>query len=165
MKLLFTRKTWYFLLIAAAALSLVNACSALGGMNFSFLDTIAFGVTGLACLFLAAEKGSTGAQRGAYFAAFAALLVSYLLFGYAGATRLTLAWLLLLWQEQRSGRPLQAQLRLVLFTEIVHAAVFVAGNAGLAAFSFWAQVLWVLLCAARAWAALVLYRTCGQNDN
>ena len=56
MKLKFTHKTWYFFLLCAAA-SMLNGFAVLGGMDFSFLEMVAFCITGITILFLAAEKG------------------------------------------------------------------------------------------------------------
>jgi len=55
MKLNFTRKTWYFFLLAAAAMSMLGGFAVLGGMDFSGLELIAFCINGIAVLFLAAE--------------------------------------------------------------------------------------------------------------
>ena len=41
MKLKFTRKTWYFFLLAAAAASMLNGFAVLSGMDFSFLEMVA----------------------------------------------------------------------------------------------------------------------------
>ena len=53
MKLKFTRKTWYFFLLAAAAVSMLGGFAVLGGMDFSALELVAFCLTGIAALFLA----------------------------------------------------------------------------------------------------------------
>ena len=58
MKLKFTRKTWYFFLLAAAAVSMLGGFAVLGGMDFSGLEMIVFCLTGIAVLFLAAQKGA-----------------------------------------------------------------------------------------------------------
>ena len=42
MKLKFTRKTWYFFLLAAAAVSMLGGFAVLGGMDFSALELVAF---------------------------------------------------------------------------------------------------------------------------
>ena len=42
MKLKFTRKTWYFFLLAAAAVSMLGGFAVLGGMDFSGLEMIVF---------------------------------------------------------------------------------------------------------------------------
>ena len=42
MKLKFTRKTWYFFLLAAAAMSMLGGFAVLGGMDFSGLELIVF---------------------------------------------------------------------------------------------------------------------------
>ena len=46
MKLKFTRKTWYFFLLAAAAMSMLGGFAVLGGMDFSGLELIVFCITG-----------------------------------------------------------------------------------------------------------------------
>ena len=51
MKLKFTRKTWYFFLLAAAAVSMLGGFAVLGGMDFSGLEMIVFCLTGIAVLF------------------------------------------------------------------------------------------------------------------
>lgn len=56
MKLKFTRKTWYFFLLAAAAVSMLGGFAVLGGMDFSGLEMIVFCLTGIAVLFLAAQR-------------------------------------------------------------------------------------------------------------
>ena len=59
MKLKFTRKTWYFFLLAAAAMSMLGGFAVLGGMDFSGLELIVFCITGIAVLFLAAHWGTS----------------------------------------------------------------------------------------------------------
>ena len=49
MKLKFTHKTWYFFLLCAAAASMLNGFAVLGGMDFSFLEMVAFCITGITC--------------------------------------------------------------------------------------------------------------------
>ena len=63
MKLKFTRKTWYFFLLAAAAVSMLGGFAVLGGMDFSGLEMIVFCLTGIAVLFLVAGKGIVYPQR------------------------------------------------------------------------------------------------------
>ena len=58
MKLKFTRKTWYFLLLVSAAASMLNGFAVLSGTSFGLIEQIAFAMAGIAALFLAAEKGS-----------------------------------------------------------------------------------------------------------
>ena len=54
MKLKFTRKTWYFLLLASAAASMLNGFAVLSGTSFGLIEQIAFAAAGIAALFLAA---------------------------------------------------------------------------------------------------------------
>ncbi len=65
MKLKFTRKTWYFFLLAAAAVSMLGGFAVLGGMDFSALELVAFCLTGIAALFLAAQKGAPARLKSA----------------------------------------------------------------------------------------------------
>ena len=57
MKLKFTRKTWYFLLLASAAASMLNGFAVLSGTSFGLIEQIAFAAAGIAALFLAADNG------------------------------------------------------------------------------------------------------------
>ena len=57
MKLKFTRKTWYFFLLAAAAVSMLGGFAVLSGMDFSGLELIVFCITGIAVLFWRRRRG------------------------------------------------------------------------------------------------------------
>ena len=46
-----------FFLLCAAAASMLNGFAVLGGMDFSFLEMVAFCITGITLLFLAAGIG------------------------------------------------------------------------------------------------------------
>lgn len=52
-----------FLLCAAAA-SMLNGFAVLGGMDFSFLEMVAFCITGITVLFLAAERAARPRRSG-----------------------------------------------------------------------------------------------------
>ncbi|MCI2046306.1 MAG: conjugal transfer protein TraD [Faecalibacterium sp.] len=174
MKLHFSRKTWYFLLLAAAALGMADGFAMLFSQDYSFLELFAFGACGLAALFLAAEKAPDAAedavrlkphaaqkanpQSGIYFGCFVALLVSYILFGGHAAMRLTVFWPVFVLAEYRRGAKVQQQLRLLVFIEILQAAALLCVNAGLTGFGILATVFWILTCTARGWAALSLYK-------
>lgn len=151
-----SRKTWYALLVFAAAAQLLNACAVLTGHNWGFLDTLGFSGTGMAILFLAAEKGSPKAEKQGYFFAFLALLLGYLFGAPLGYLFGALAWPLLLLTEQKRGSAVQNRLRLVAFAEVMHTALLLAAGA-MAAAGFWANLLWLLTCAARGSGALALY--------
>ena len=143
MKLKFTHKTWYFFLLCAAAASMLNGFAVLGGMDFSFLEMVAFCITGITILFLAAEKGSDPKDKRSYF---------LILFS-------ALVWPALLALEYQKGRPIQRQLQLVGAAEAFHLLfVLLTVYGGMAGLSFWANLLWVLLACARGWAALSLYK-------
>ena len=70
MKLKFTRKTWYFFLLAAAAVSMLGGFAVLGGMDFSALELVAFCLTGIAVLFLAAQRGAPAREKRNYTGVF-----------------------------------------------------------------------------------------------
>lgn len=174
MKWKFTRKTWYFMLLAMAALGMADGFGMAFGVDLSFFEAISFGGNGLAALFLAAQKApasADGARRraanpysGLYFAAFLALLVSYLLFGDKMTMRLTVFWPLLAFVEQKRGMKLRQQMRLLIFSELLQAAALIAVQLGQTAFLMLAVVFWILLCIARGWAALALYRQRDPED-
>lgn len=104
MKLKFTHKTWYFFLLCAAAASMLNGFAVLGGMDFSFLEMVAFCITGITILFLAAEKGSDPKDKRSYFLIFVLLMLSYVLNGWAAYLFSALVWPALLALEyQRAG--------------------------------------------------------------
>ena len=107
MKLKFTHKTWYFFLLCAAAASMLNGFAVLGGMDFSFLEMVAFCITGITILFLAAEKGSDPKDKLNYFGVFVVLMLSYVINGWAAYICSALVWPALLALEYQKGRPIQ----------------------------------------------------------
>ena len=163
MKLKFTRKTWYFFLLVAAAASMLNGFAVLGGMDFSFLEMVAFCITGITVLFLAAEKGAPAKEKRNYFGIFIALMLSYVINGWAAYVASALVWPALLAMEYQRGEPIQRQLQLVGAAEVFHLMfLLLTRYAGMEALSFWTNLLWVLLACARGWAALTLYK---QRDD
>ena len=93
MKLKFTRKTWYFFLLAAAAVSMLGGFAVLGGMDFSGLEMIVFCLTGIAVLFLAAQKGAPAREKRNYTGVFVVLMLSKLgASGWAGDICSALVW-------------------------------------------------------------------------
>ncbi|MFR6092852.1 MAG: hypothetical protein ACLUIR_05815 [Faecalibacterium prausnitzii] len=92
MKLKFTRKTWYFLLLASAAASMLNGFAVLSGTSFGLIEQIAFAAAGIAALFLAAEKGSASWEKRNFTGVFVLLMVSYMVNGWAGYLCSALAW-------------------------------------------------------------------------
>ena len=84
MKLNFTRKTWYFFLLASAAVSMLNGFFVLAGQTFGVLEQIAFCLAAIAALFLAAEKGAPAKDKRNYFLVFLLLLFSYMINGWLG---------------------------------------------------------------------------------
>ena len=164
MKLKFTRKTWYFFLLAAAAVSMVGGFAVLGGMDFSGLEMIVFCLTGIAVLFLAAQKGAPAREKRNYTGVFVVLMLSKLgASGWAGDICSALVWPALLATEYERGKPIQRQLQLVGISEALHLLfLLLTVYGGVSAMSFWTNILWVLLACARGWAALALYK--GQEE-
>ena len=114
MKLKFTRKTWYFFLLAAAAVSMLGGFAVLSGMDFSGLEMIVFCLTGIAVLFLAAQKGAPAREKRNYTGVFVVLMLSKLgASGWAGDICSALVWPALLATEYERGKPIQRQLQLV----------------------------------------------------
>ena len=164
MKLKFTRKTWYFFLLAAAAVSMLGGFAVLGGMDFSGLEMIVFCLTGIAVLFLAAQKGAPAREKRNYTGVFVVLMLSKLgASGWAGDICSALVWPALLATEYERGKPIQRQLQLVGISEALHLLfLLLTVYGGVSAMSFWTNILWVLLACARGWAALALYK--GQEE-
>ena len=161
MKLKFTRKTWYFFLLAAAAMSMLGGFAVLGGMDFSGLELIVFCLTGIAVLFLASQKGSPAKDKRNYTGVFVVLMLSKLAAsGWAGDICSALVWPALLATEYGRGRPIQRQLQLVCISEALRLLFWMLTKyAGMSGFAFWTNLMFVLLTCARGWAALVLYKT------
>ena len=160
MKLKFTRKTWYFFLLAAAAVSMLGGFAVLGGMDFSALELVAFCLTGIAALFLAAQKGAPAAEKRNYTLVFVLLMLSKLAAGgWAGDLCSALVWPALLGIEYSRGKPIQRQLQLVCAAEVLRTVFWLLTRyAGMAGLAFWTNLLFVLLACARGWAALTLYK-------
>ena len=161
MKLKFTRKTWYFFLLAAAAASMLGGFAVLGGMDFSALELVVFCITGMAVLFLAAEKGGSAKDKRAYTGVFVVLMLSKLAAGgWAGDLCSALVWPGLLAIEYRHGKPIQRQLQLVCGAEVLRTVFWLMTRyGGVSALAFWTNLMFVLLACARGWAALTLYKT------
>ena len=161
MKLKFTRKTWYFFLLAAAAVSMLGGFAVLGGMDFSALELVVFCLTGIAVLFLAAQKGAPARDKRNYTAVFVVLMISKLAAsGWAGDLASALVWPGLLAIEYGHGKPIQRQLQLVCAAEALRLLFWLlATYAGMSGLAFWTNLLFVLLACARGWAALTLYKT------
>ncbi len=165
MKLHFTRKTWYLMLLLSAAFSLTDAGLLLFGENQAVWKTLAFAAAGMAVLFLAAEKevGPTGVSgkmanpySGWYMLAFFLLLGSYVLVGSHLAPRITLFWPVLAWVEKKRGMPVDNQLKLLIFSELIQIGLLLAQlRTGLGLAS---GILWVVVGITRGWLALVLYK-------
>ena len=161
MKLKFTRKTWYFFLLAAAAMSMLGGLAVLGGMDFSGLELIVFCITGIAVLFLAAQKGAPAREKRSYTGVFVLLMLSKLAAGgWAGDICSALVWPALLATEQERGRPIQRQLQLVSAAEALRLMFWLLTKyAGMSGLAFWTNLMFVLLTCARGWAGLTLYKT------
>lgn len=161
MKLKFTRKTWYFFLLAAAAVSMLGGFAVLGGMDFSALELVVFCLTGIAVLFLAAQKGAPTKEKRNYTLVFVLLMLSKLgASGWAGDLCSALVWPALLGIEYGRGRPIQRQLQLVCSAEALRLLLWLLTQyAGMSGLAFWTNLMFVLLACARGWAALTLYKT------
>ena len=161
MKLKFTRKTWYFFLLAAAAVSMLGGFAVLGSMDFSALELVAFCLTGIAALFLAAQKGAPAAEKRNYTLVFVLLMLSKLAAGgWAGDLCSALVWPALLGIEYSRGKPIQRPLQLVCISEALRLLFWLFTRyAGMSGLAFWTNIMFVLLTCARGWAALTLYKT------
>ncbi len=165
MKFRFTRKTWYFMLILSAALSLADALALLFGESLGLLAQLAFAAAGMAILFLAAQKepgpdglpGKTANPfSGKYMIAFFLLLASYVLFGAKMAARMTLCWPVLAWVESKRGMKVDGPLKLLIFSEVIQMGLTLAQSQ--TGIGWAAGILWVLVCVTRGWLGITLYK-------
>ena len=143
-----------------AVVSIVLLAAVLGGMDFSALELVAFCLTGIAALFLAAQKGAPAAEKRNYTLVFVLLMLSKLAAGgWAGDLCSALVWPGLLAIEYGHGRPIQRPLQLVCISEALRLLFWLLTRyAGMAGLAFWTNLLFVLLACARGWAALTLYK-------
>ena len=160
MKLKFTRKTWYFFLLAAAAMSMLGGFAVLGGMDFSGLELIVFCITGIAVLFLAAQKGAPAKDKRSYTLVFVLLMLSKLAAGgWAGDLCSALVWPGLLAIEYGHGRPIQRPLQLVCISEALRLLFWLLTRyAGMSALAFWTNIMFVLLASPGAGQRLCCIR-------
>ena len=158
-----TRKTYYALGLLAAAFSLAGAFGVLFGQPFTLLDNLAFILTGMMFLLLAAIKGSPKQQKARYFACFFLMILSIgRLPVLAGRLLAASYWPAFLWIETLRtphGPGLRFAARTLTLCEglgcILWAAVALGGLEG---FAFVANILWLLTALTRGWAALGLYK-------
>ena len=133
----------------------------LGGMDFSGLEMIVFCLTGIAVLFLAAQKGAPVREKRNYTGVFVVLMLSKLgASGWAGDICSALVWPALLATEYERGKPIQRQLQLVSAAEVLRLVFWMLTKyAGMSGLAFWTNIMFVLLTCARGWAGLTLYKT------
>lgn len=160
MKLKFTRKTWYFSCWRQRQCPCWAALPCWAAWIFG-LELIVFCITGIAVLFLAAQKGAPAKDKRSYTLVFVLLMISKLAAGgWAGDLCSALVWPGLLAIEYGHGRPVQRPLQLVCISEALRLLFWLLTKyAGMSALAFWTNIMFVLLACARGWAALVLYKT------
>ena len=119
-----------------------------------------FCLTGIAVLFLAAQKGAPAREKRNYTGVFVVLMLSKLgASGWAGDICSALVWPALLATEYERGRPIQRQLQLVSAAEVLRLVFWMLTKyAGMSGLAFWTNIMFVLLTCARGWAGLTLYK-------
>lgn len=159
-KLSITRKTYYALGLLAAACLAAGAFCVLIGQPLALLDSVAFALTGMMFLLLAAVKGSPKQDKKRYFACFLLLILSACGLP-APAARLLAAsyWPLFLWVEVLRGSPAKNAARLLTACELLACLFWLGVSAGgLEGLTLVANLFWLLTTLTRGGAALVLYR-------
>ncbi len=156
--LVFSRKTWYLLLVISAALSMSASLFALIGQDMTSLNVAAFAIMGLTVLFLAAEKSNDTKLRGSYFKSFLLAMLGYVFGSALGLIGAGLAWPMLLYTEQKRGAAVMQQLRMLIFAEAMYAAFWMLASGGNENVYLFVNLFALLKSVARGWAALVLYR-------
>lgn len=157
-----TRKTYYALGVLGTALSMGQAIMLLFGTSMNLLENIAFVLTGLMLLFLAAIKGSDGRDKARYFLCFVLLLFgSGMVLGLPWVDRVAagLSWPIFLWYEEMRQGGLSRQAWAVTGTEVASFLLWLLVVPGqMAALMPAANVVWLAVVLMRAWAILSLYR-------
>lgn len=169
MSLTLTRKTYYLLGILAVACNMFNAILLLTGSSpVSPGESLAFVLTGLMLLFLAALRGIPGSEKGRYFLSFVLLLAGPAsLTTYAPLNRALLAgcWINLVFMEYSRlrredpgrGSSFAGPVAAVCLCELVQTLLLVAPE--MTDLLKMAYNLAFFACTlARGWAMVVLYR-------
>ena len=155
-----TKKTYYAIGILSVACSMLAALAALtAGQNMTMFDSLAYALTGIMLLFLAAVKGSPAGRKGRYFVCFVLLMLSmlnqnptvHLLLG-------AMVWPLLMALENAVGPDLKAQTRAVLLTEAAYVIAWFLAYGPVPALAAASNLLGFLRLVARAWGILSLYK-------
>ncbi len=162
--LVFSRRTWYILLVISAALSMSAGFGALVGINLSMLNVAAFGIMGLSVLFLAAEKDNDAKIRTNYFQSFLLGMLGYVMAGAIGLVGACLTWPMLLYTETKRGSALSRQLRLLILAEGVYAMFWLLATSGMEGIYFFVNLFAVFKAVARGWAAYALCRAEQSNQ-
>ena len=154
-----TKKTYYAIGILSVACSMLAALAALtAGQNLTMFDSLAYALTGIMLLFLAAVKGSPAGRKGRYFVCFVLLMLSML--NQNPAVHLLLGamvWPLLMALENSVGPDLKAQTRAVLLTEAAYVIAWFLAYGPLPALATASNLLGFLRLV-RAWGILSLYK-------
>ncbi len=162
--LVFSRKTWYTLLVISTALSMSAGFAALAGVDISILNVAAFAIMGLSVLFLAAEKENDVKIRTNYFQSFLLGMLGYAISGAVGLVGACLTWPMLVYTEQKRGAPVARQLQLLIMAEGVYALFWLLANTGMENIYFYGNLFAVLKAVARGWAAYTLLRWHKQSN-
>ena len=161
-----TRKTYYALGLLAAACSAAGAFGALAGQAFAVLDSIAFALTGMMFLLLAAVKGSPKQQKGRYFACFVLLILSSCLAGAGGRLLAASYWPVFLWVETLRNKDAAPAARTLTLCEGLACLFWIMVSVGgLESLMLVANLFWLFTTLTRGWAALRLFRFAGQNPD
>lgn len=164
-KLNITRRTYYALGLLAAACSAAGAIGALAGQSFAVLDSIAFALTGMMFLLLAAVKGSEKQQKGRYFACFMLLILSNA--GLPVPVSRLLAgcyWPVFLWVETLRDGSAGRAARTLTGCEVLACMFWMAVSAGgIESLILVSNLFWLLTALTRGWAALLLFRKSAED--
>lgn len=164
MNLRITRKTYYTMGLGAAACTMAAAFLGLAGEGAALLENLAFALSGLMFLFLAAVKGSPVGDKRRYFLCFVLSMAANLQWSASALPNyvlMALPWPVLGWAEQRRGRPVERPLRFLALAEALAATARVAaavGVWGIAQNPWLCYGLEILASGARGWLAMTLYR-------
>ncbi len=161
-RLSITRKTYYALGVVAMALTMAQAILVVFGSNLMLLDNVAFVLTGLMFLFLAAVKGSDPREKTRYFLCFLLLLCGGgVLLVLPGVNRVAaaLVWPVFLWYEELRQGGLRRQAMAVSGAEAVSLILWLlVVPGGVGGLRLAANLVWLAVTVVRAWAIMTLYK-------
>lgn len=155
-----TRKTYYALGLVACACAMASALGSLFGTPIHPLESLAFALTCMMFLMLAAIKGSPAADKKRYFLCFLLALAANLNLGLPllNYVLLALPWPVFAVYELARGCKILPQLRFLVLSEAMTMLVLALASTYFPEGGWAYYAMQSITCVARGWLCMVLYR-------